>query len=193
MKISLDFGGVIADYRRLWVQAVLELFGELIPVKSASRGQIREIIGETRYRYLMKCIYDKWKYGYELLHLVKGADVYLPLLMTEHQVQVTTTRCDRSLRMAQKFMHDMGLGAIHFEGVGCGRSKAPALKGFDVHVDDSPEKLKQLVGCVPNLFLFSWQYNEGEVPEGIVPVLSWADLYHRISDLAAAPLDCLFA
>ena len=65
--------------------------------------------------------------------------------------------------------------------MGYGKSKDPAVKDFDMFVDDDLDKLEQLMDIVPHRYLFSWGYNEHVDETDIAKrVSSWEELYNVV-------------
>lgn len=187
MKIGLDFDGVIADCGRLKSEAALKLYGVEISPDNFKKELVIEdgLLTLIQYRDIQQQIYGTRELGL-LLTPVSGAFDYLPQLTKDHQVQIVTSRGEAEVAIAQEWLskHVSGL-EIDFVSVGYGNSKADALKGFKVFVDDDLDKLEPLVGVVPHRFLFSWGYNR-HISEGNVAqrVESWAELYQRVSSIA---------
>ena len=111
--------------------------------------------------------------------------IYVQRLLKEHHVHIVTSRGDAGTAIAREWLASQRKGVdIDFTGVGPGNSKAEALQGFDVYVDDDLDKIAQVVDSVPHRFLFSWEYNRhiavGDVAERVG---SWSELYHRINEI----------
>ena len=103
-----------------------------------------------------------------------------------HNLSIITSRRERGLELAARWLREQSLD-IPIIGVGQGNSKTEAAQtqGLNLFVDDSLDKLIPLIGIVPNLFLFSWEYNAHEqIPEEIKRVFSWEDLYKIIQALS---------
>ena len=118
---------------------------------------------------------------------LEGAVEYLHLLRQEgNKRQVVTSRDGTFLEKAREIatLHNF---ALPFHGVGHKKSKAPALRGWDVFIDNEPEKLVDLADIVPHRLLFSRPDNEKcLLPPGVVRVSSWKEIYayiHQVQDV----------
>jgi len=188
MKIGLDFDGVISDCGKLKSDGAKKLYGVDIP---PARFKKEIVVGERyltleQYRELQRIIYGTREIGF-LMEPVDGVLYYLPRLITEgHTVIVVTSRGEVGVRIAKEWSVRKGL-QINFVSVGQSNSKVDASVGLDLFVDDDLDKLEPLVGVVPDLFLFSWGYNE-HVDVGSVAkrVSSWRELYNNIQLLGGA-------
>ncbi|MFH0905107.1 MAG: hypothetical protein V1826_00065 [bacterium] len=182
MKIGLDFNGVIADCAGLKQQWITRLFGKLVPYENLPKAKL---VGDgwlsvDQYNALKHCIYTNEGFG-SAIQSVPGAIVCIKQLLQDgHEIIVVTSRWAESLTMAQDWVRKQGLD-LSVMGVGLGNSKAPAAAGLDVFVDDDLENLQDLVGVVPNRFLFNWDYNRDDDLSGVGErVKSWDELYRAI-------------
>src|SRR3989344_4748330 len=161
MKIGLDFDGVISDCGKLKSDGAKKLYGVDIP---PAKFKKEIVVGEKhltaeQYRELQKSIYGTKELGF-LMELVDGAHYYISQLVADgHSVLVITSRGEVELKIAKEWSVLQGL-KLNFVGVDYGNSKAGAAARLDLYVDDDLDKLEPLVGMVPNLFLFSWGYNQ---------------------------------
>lgn len=185
MKIGLDFDGVISDCGKLKSDGAKKLYGVDIP---PAKFKKEIVVGEKhltmeQYRELQKIIYGTCEIGF-LMEPVDGVLHHLPRLIEDgHTVLVVTSRGEVELEIAREWSIRQGL-QLDFVGVGYGNSKANAVNGLDLYVDDDLDKLEPLVSVVPHRFLFSWGYN-AHVDVGTVAkrVASWEELYRIIQVL----------
>jgi len=188
MKIGLDFDGVITDCGKLKSDGAKRLYGIDIPAGQFKKEFIigRGLLTPEQYRRLQEFIYDTREMGL-LREPVDGALFFLPKLMAEgHIVSVITSQTEVGLKIVKEWSFCRGL-MIDFVGVGLNKSKAQATAGLDVYVDDDLDKLEPLVGIVPNLFLFSWGYNQHLNEIGVAArVYSWEELYQGIQKIRGA-------
>ncbi len=186
MKIGLDFDGVIADCSRLKSEAALKLYGVHIPPEGFKKELIvaRGLLTLERYRELQKLIYGSREYGLQMMPVLE-VFTYLNAITTQHDVCIVTSRREAEVLIAREWLNMQNPDIeIKFISVGYGNSKAEALQGYDIYVDDDLDKLLPLVEVVPHRFLFSWGYNR-HIVEGNVAqrVDSWAELNRRIKSI----------
>ena len=185
MKIGLDFDGVISNCAKLKSEYAKRLYGVHIPGSQFKKDFViaNGWLTEEQYQEITKAVYYTREVG-TLMEPVGGALSCVSKLVKEgHAVLVITSRRDTELEIAKEWATRQGL-ALEFVGVGTRNNKAHAATGLDVYVDDDLPKLEPLVGVVPNLFLFSWGYNQRFNETGIaVRVFTWKELYRRIDSL----------
>ena len=186
MKIGLDFDGVVADCGRLKSETALKLFGVKIPPEDFNKEAILSagLLSADQYTAMQKLIYETREFGLRAMPVAE-VFIYVQRLLKEHHVHIVTSRGDAGTAIAREWLASQRKGVdIDFTGVGPGNSKAEALQGFDVYVDDDLDKIAQVVDSVPHRFLFSWEYNRhiavGDVAERVG---SWSELYHRINEI----------
>jgi len=185
MNIGLDFDGVISDCGKLKFDGAKKLYNLEIPSRQFTKERVvgQGLLSLEDYRELQRNIYNTKEIAF-LMEPVAGMLSYLPKLVADgHKVLVISSRNGEGLEIAREWALLRGL-ALDFSGVGYGNSKAKAVIGSDVYVDDDLDKLELLIGIVPHLFLFSWDYNQ-HLNEGtaIKRVSSWEELYHKIQTL----------
>jgi uncharacterized HAD superfamily protein len=186
MRIGLDFDGVIADCGRLKSETALRLYGVQIPPADFKKELVisRGLLTLEQYRAMQKLIYETVEAGMKAMP-VPEALTYLKPLTKQHHVQIITSRTENGTEVARQWLalQDPGL-EIEFTSVGPQNSKAEAVNGYDIYVDDDLDKIEPLVEVVPHRFLLSWGYNQ-HVQEGSIAqrVGSWTDLYKRIAEI----------
>ncbi len=185
MKIGLDFDGVISNCGKLKFDGAKKLYDVEIPSRHFTREAVvaKGLLSSEEYRELQRNIYLTKEVGF-LMEPVEGMLLYLPKLIADgHKILVVSSRNGVGLEIAREWTLLRNL-TLEFVGVGYQNSKAQAVAGSDIYVDDDLDKLEPLVGIVPNLFLFSWDYNQ-HLNEGAVikRVSSWEELYHKIQNL----------
>lgn len=174
-----------SDCGKLKSEGARKLYGMEIPSELFKKELV---VGSGRlsaeqYRKLQRVIYGTREVGL-LMQPVDGMLLYLPKFLEDGDtVVVVTSRDEAELEIAKEWCGNHGL-SLEFVGVGYGGNKAQAVTGLDVYVDDDLDKLEPFVGVVPQLFLFSWGYNQHVNEAGIATrVSSWSDLYARIRAL----------
>lgn len=185
MKIGLDFDGVISNCGKLKQEAAKKLYGVDISIAQFFKKNVIEkgLLTAKQYRELQKNIYGTRELGF-LMEPVDGTLFWLPKLIEDgHTVLVITSRGKIETEIAKEWSLSQGL-SLEFVSVGYNNSKEKAVAGLDVYADDGFDKIEELIGIVPNLFLFSWSYNrhinEGNVAER---VYLWEELYRKIKAL----------
>lgn len=186
MKIGLDFDGVITNCGKLRSDAGKKLYGIDVSPDLFRRDYVVEkgLLTHEQYDDFQQKIYGTRDIGL-LMEPVEDAFHYIKLLQKErHHVSVVTSRGEVELGIAKEWSrkHRLSLNII---GVGQKNSKAKALTGFDVFIDDNLDKLIQLIGYVNHRFLFSWGYNHDEEETGIATrIASWKEFYTSIQTLS---------
>ncbi|MBI4489777.1 MAG: hypothetical protein HY694_11880 [Deltaproteobacteria bacterium] len=186
MKIGLDFDGVISDCGKLKSDCAKMLFGVDIPGGQFKRDLVigNGWLTEEQYQEITKAVYYNREVG-TLMEPVDGVVASVPKLFEAgHKVLVITSREEINLEIAREWIERHRL-PLELVGVGLHNSKAQAAMGLDVYVDDDLHKLRPLVGIVPNLFLFSWEYNHHfDEARVAIRVSCWKELYRKIGALA---------
>ena len=185
MKIGLDFDGVITDCGDLKSVAAKKLFNIDIPADRFKKELVINsgLLTLEQYRIVQKTIYNDLGMGLGMKP-VKDALRMIRNLQKRHSISIITSRDPESVKVAEAWMFKNKL-SIPIIGVGQETSKALALNGYDIFVDDDLEKLAQVKNIVPNLFLFSWEYNSHENNlGGIKRVNDWINLFEEISRIS---------
>ena len=182
MRLAFDFDGVQVDTGKIKAETAKRLFGvDIRPERCKSElvVDIDKILTLAEYRELTSVI-SRSELGLAV-EPIEGAVKYLSLLRSEgHEICTTTSRDGEFLKTAFNVAMLRGL-PTKFYGVGYKISKASALRGWDLFVDDDLEKLTDLKGIVRHRLLFSRPYNlHYHVPRGIIRVSSWESIYHYI-------------
>ncbi len=166
VKIGIDFDGVIADAAKLKSYVAEKEFGRKIYWANFKREIVvgRRWLTNEQYDKVSQYAYGRWRYG-QLLEPVRGARFYLAALFREgHEILIVTSRLGRNFAVADRWLQENGFNFVPRIGIGYGKSKAGILQAFgaDVYIDDDIDKLLELVGIVPHLFLFAWPWSEKE-------------------------------
>lgn len=179
MKIGLDFDGVFSDAGKLFVDAAERLFGVTIPtIKTAGRAIVDEgYLNSAQFSFLKDSIFEEDSFE---LKMVSGADLACRQLIARgHRLQILTKR-EKGAEVARNFCKQIGLD-IPVLGTPAGKSKSEVSTDFDVFLDDSISNLKDLNAFVPNLFLFSWDYNSRESVPKHQRVSGWEEFARKIA------------
>lgn len=174
MKIALDFDGVVTDCGALKSEGAKKLFGiDVSPEKFKKEIVVGNgFLTLSEYRLVQKSIYNDLEFGLQM-KAVEGLFDGISMLELNHELQIITSRDEESVLIAKAWLEKHKIH-IPIVGVGQGVSKVTAARGFDVFIDDDLEKLIELQGVVPHLFLFSWPYNSQEfLPDQIKRVIGW--------------------
>ncbi len=189
VKIGLDLDGVTIDcsdrseIRSRWAR---KLYGVDVPAEKFNKGYVigNGHLTAEQYANLQDTIYNNREIGLEM-RPVPGVLEFLPRLIAQgHGVRVITSREPVATAIAEEWLLNHNLH-VEIIGVGQGVSKAEAVAGLEVFVDDEYHKLKNLIGIVAHRFLFTWPYNS-RVETGYVArrVASWGELYYAIREIA---------
>ena len=184
MKIGLDFDGVISDCGKLKSEGAKRLYNVHIPPE---RFKKELVVGEgllslEQYMALQKQIYGTSEIGL-LMEPVEGVFRYLSRLREDgHELKIITSRNEEAIKVANEWMRQKGISLPTTNVPG---QKTEACRGLDVYIDDDYDKLEPLIGIVPDLFLFSWGYNQNiHVNQAVINrVDSWANFYEEICRL----------
>lgn len=185
MKIGLDFDGVIANYPQLKALAAKELFGLDLPASWMKKEILLEkgLLDPEQYRAAQEEACTSRRLTL-LMEAMPGAITgIMDMQAAGHTLTVITSRHGQGLALAREWLTSHGL-TLPCVGVGYGVSKAEAAREQRAFIDDSPDKLAQLVGTVPHLYLYSWEYHAGrQLPASIRQVDSWARFQEEVSRL----------
>jgi 5'(3')-deoxyribonucleotidase len=186
LKIGFDFDSVITDSRALKTEHARRMYGIDIPYEDFKwhPAVTGGLITPEQYRAVQVAVHEGERYRSRMLP-VDEVLTYLPQLAQRHDVTIITARSERSLETAKRWLAEH-VPDIPIIGVGHGGNKAPAATGMDLFVDDDRSNLDDLAGTVPNLYLFSWKFNEHErLPARIGRVSSWKDIDSIVTALEA--------
>ena len=191
MRIALDFDGVIVNTGKMKVERAKLLFDVSIPIgRCKAEFVVDRYLTVREYRALTRLV-SSGEIGL-LAEPMDGALQFVSSLQNEgHELGVVTSRDGEFLNTAILWARLQGL-SLPFCGVGHEKSKASALAGYDVFLDDDLSKLADLQGIVPHRFLFSHGYNLHHVlPSGVIRVDSWQEFYDHICRLSRPPIDII--
>lgn len=183
-KIGLDFDGVIADSGALKVEATQQMFGVVVDEGDFKKEILigKNILTPEQYKEVQIFVYGDMVTGLRMKELESASESIRELQKT-CAVQIVTSRSGHFADVARAWLTNQSL-KIPLTETTYGESKKDGAEGCDVFVDDDLDKLEELIGHVPNLFLFSWPYNKDAVlPPEIIRVENWKDLMQKISDL----------
>ena len=98
-------------------------------------------------------------------------------------MKIVTSRDGVAAQIATNWLAQHGITVpLHGNGKG---SKAAPCSDRDFFIDDDLDKLEELVGTVPHLYLFGWGYNkDAKLPESIGRIESWKGLCEKINELS---------
>lgn len=186
MKIGLDFDGLIANNSVVKAFVAKEVFGVEVSPEECKKELIvgRGLMTHAEYRELQELASGTRHFGLQMPAVEGALEGIHRLLKAGHDLTVVTSRDGTHLAVAEEWADNMNLDLV-FVGVGWKVSKAGALRGFDVFVDDDFDKLEPLVGLVPNRFLFHWPYNE-HIDTGHVAtrIRTWQEFCSRVAALS---------
>ena len=179
MKIGLDFDGVIVNSGKLKVEIARTHLAVDLPLSKLNRrvAVTEGYLSEVEYKELKRLIYATREIGLQV-NPVEHAVHYLSLLLRdEHDVCVITSRTGVPLEIAKEWLYLRDV-KVDIVGVGYNESKATATKGVEMYLDDDLSKLLPLIGLIPHIFLFSWEYNKHLSTKNIaIRVSSWEEFY----------------
>ena len=180
--VGLDYDGVIVDNIAYKCELARDMFGLEVPPACFVSG-ISEVPGyldAEQYRQLVGAVYGL-RASVVGMRPIPDAMYFIQLLLAEgHAVSVVTARKGDWLKIAQEWLTARNL-SLPTIGVGSGVSKADALKGFQVFVDDTIEILEQLQDTVPERYLFTSASNRSVAVEGVATrITTWQQLYFEI-------------
>jgi uncharacterized HAD superfamily protein len=184
MKIGLDFDGVISDSTEVKLSLAKELFGVVLQPHQWRKDIVvgQSLLTPEQYNHIQELVYGSDEHGYKMTPIAGASESIRALLRGGHHLTIVTSRVLHKLEIAEAWArtHDIDI-AIPFIGAGKNKSKAPYLEGFDIFVDDSLEKLLNIVDVVKHSFLFDQPYNSGLVtPPNISRAHGWPDLMEKI-------------
>ena len=179
LRLGFDFDSVISDCSTLKAEYAKQLYNfDIRPEIFKWYPLVTEgIMTKEQYITVQRAIYDGEESN-SRMPAVDGALTYLPKLISEgHDIRVVTGRAGVTADLARRWLAKHELN-IPLYGVGPTNIKTAECVGLDFFVDDDLEKLQHLVGTVPNLYLFHWEYNKNVANEGVAKrVHSWREIY----------------
>lgn len=183
MKIGLDFDGVLSDCGKLKCEAAKRLYGLDIPPEQMKKELLIESGQMTyeQYRWMQSLVYGTREVGLTM-DPVPGMLDFLPKLLRSNDIKIITSRGEPQAAIAKEWCQKLNLD-IEFVPVGYGISKKAAAEGLDVYIDDDLEKVVPMIGQVPNLFLFSWGYNEHTNHEKVTRIKNWEEFFNKVTSL----------
>lgn len=184
MLIGLDFDGVIGNTHGLKSVFAKEMFGVSIDPNLFTKNYVVDggLLTGEEYTELQRRVFDSD--GFEPVPDVISS--IRQLSSDGFCVKIITARNGTSLSVVERFVHQHRIsGCISdITGVGYKISKVDACRGSIAYVDDDSRVLKDVLGVVPNLYMFRWEQNQHEVvPDQVVNVDSWSVLYEKIKAL----------
>lgn len=179
MKIGLDFDGVISDCLEIKSRFAKKMYGVDIAPHDFKKEIVfeRKLLTPEQYRSLQKKIYEDREIGLTI-NEVPGMIEGIQTLIKNHEVVIITSRGESSVKIAKEWLGRRKID-LPFISVEYGTDKILA-KDCDVFIDDDLEKLLPLVGFVPNLYLFSWPYNQNDSNPAVNLVNNWEDFLNKI-------------
>jgi len=182
VRIAVDWDNVVVNTGKIKAEMAKRLFKiDVDPgfFKAEYVVDRDRLLTFEEYRKLTRLVSGP-ELGYLVEPMERAVETIRVLQEERHDLCVVTSRNGKFLRVARNIALQNGL-SLDFRGTGYGKSKAPALHGWDIFMDDDPEKLADLDGIVPHRFLFSHPYNlRYALPPGIIRVSSWRMFYDRI-------------
>ncbi len=182
MEIGLDFDGVITDCGQLKSDGAKKLYNVYISPGRFKKELVlgNNILTAQEYHRLQEIVYGTREVGL-LMEPVAGVLQYLPrIIRNGHSVRIITSRGDAGVEIAREWSLKRNL-VLNFIGVGHKDNKVEAATGLDIYMDDDFDKLKSLIGIVPRLFLFSWEYNKHiKNIDPVIRVESWKEFFDSI-------------
>ena len=181
-RIGLDFDGVVTNCGKLKALGAKNLFNVDIPEEDFKREIVigKSLLTPEQYKEVQVFVYGNMEMGLQMEE-VFGALDSIRELQKQHEIIIVTSRTKQFADVAHEWLRLRNL-SLEIREVDYGKTKKDDTDGFDVFVDDDIEKLTDLIGHVPHLFLFDWSYNkEHSLPHEIQRVLSWNNLVTKIS------------
>lgn len=181
-RIGLDFDGVIANCVQLKIEIARTMFGVSIPPEDFKKEIVtgKGLLTLDQYRSVQHEVYGNPDTALRA-EVVPGAKEHILNLQADHDIHIVTSRTGHFADIAREWLchHeiDLPITEVPYEN-----TKQEGASGSAVFVDDDINKLRELIGHVPHLFLFDWPYNRSDVPrDGIERVLGWDNLAAAIS------------
>jgi len=185
MKIGFDFDGVFAIVTKLKYELASLYFGKHI---NFAKYKTEEILAHgwlsvVEQKELQGLVYRDPVYGLAI-EAVEGCFDYLRMILSRgHGIKIISSRHEVSLEIATTWLKKHGWD-IPIVGVPNNGPKTEAVRGLDVYIDDSADKLRPLIGVVPYLYLFHWEYNASDDISSLAQrIYSWNDFYEKIKIL----------
>lgn len=179
MRIGIDFDGVISDSTRLKIKIAKEIYNIDLQPKDCSKNNAKKIgLSENNYEALVHRIYST-----ELsldLDEVPYAKKTIENLLKNHEIYILTSRTNRETYFVIEWLKKKEIPYSELINTNeqsklqdCGRYN------LEMFIDDTYEKLVELVGSGLQLYLFSTPTNKniGIEHQGIKRINGWEELY----------------
>jgi len=189
LRIGLDFDGVIANTPALRAAVANELFGKDLPSGCLLNKRYileKKYLSIEEYAEMEAAIYVENSSWHPKLALMPGAKEGIRHLLNDgHDVCCITSRTPIAVELARIWIERQEIHVPIFS-LGGREGKLHAVKkhGREVYIDDDLDYLKPMVGEIPHLFLYTWEYNKDTNPAPeIIRVGSWSDFLERIGSI----------
>ena len=189
MKIGIDFDGVVADNVGLKIDYIRENFGIILTSSECKREiAVARGVPNDEYTKMLELIYNDPEVSLKAKE-IPGALEKIRMLQAEHNyIEITTSRYDQGRENIQRWLEIRNAADIPVTNTS-NKSKKEFCRGCDIFVDDDLDKLEDLVGVVPHLFLFDMPYNQHvQVPEEkgskIARAYGWSGFYEDVRRLS---------
>jgi uncharacterized HAD superfamily protein len=180
MKIGLDFDGVFCNASKLLKNGANYLFGVDLPEnKTIEQTAVKEkILTKKQFKELKSFVFGNISRNLQI-NPVEDVDTACQTLINRgHQVKIITKR-NAGVQTVHDLCEKIGI-EIPIIGMKPGQPKSSVSERFDIFLDDSPNILKDLEGFIPNLFLFSWSYNQDFKSCSVNRVNSWSEFVQKV-------------
>jgi uncharacterized HAD superfamily protein len=190
LNIGIDFGGVIADEGKYRVKAAKKMYDIDVPLSECMKHKIisKDYLSYEQYQALKKWIYESEETYCFLLQPIAGAIKCLKVLSElGHSCKILTNRHGKTFKFTKKWIQNHSINIDLLSSNGGSKNAIARQENFDVFIDDDIEKLLELVGIVPHLYLMSWPYNQDQqLLDEVKPVSSWKKFYEEITLLSTS-------
>jgi len=181
LRIGVDIDGVLADSLPLWTKELNSYFGKNKKVEDLHLYDICQTYGINQ-RQLDEFIRLKGRYLMTAPPPVKGSTQFLPKIKEKHEIFIITARNKKYEGETVSWLKKCGIPFDELILLGShDKREACVCNGVGVMIEDTLEvSVKVTAGGVPVLLLDA-PYNRGALPEKVLRVRSWEEIYRAIS------------
>lgn len=181
MRIGVDIDGVLADSLPLWTKELNRFFGKNKTVEGIHLYDICQTYGITQ-KQLDEFLRLKGRYLMTAPPPVKGSTQFLPKLKEKHEIFIITARNKRYEGETVSWLKKCGIPYDELILLGShDKREACVGNGVGVMIEDTLEVSVKVTAAGVPVLLLDAPYNRGALPEKVLRVRSWEEIFRAIS------------
>jgi len=183
MKIGLDFDGVIADPSYIKQKYIKQKYGVELALGECKRElAAKKGINNNKYNEMLYEIYES-ELSLKAIPVPGAIENIERLAKQNHIIQIITSRSDKSAKFARNWLMNHKIYSFYNSLINTNsNSKKAFCKDLHIFFDDDYNKLEELVGAVPNLFLLDMPYNKNIKTNSHIKRADWLGFYNWIQN-----------